>query len=116
MVPLKHAPPVTPPSPGLHRVRLDGGRLATAGGAAILDAVRDQVWASEASDMLVLGARVDAPGSSVDIPLGRLRCRRWMCCARNKLWWMTPEWGTSAGELPPETQVSGRSCGREGAA
>jgi Raffinose synthase or seed imbibition protein Sip1 len=27
-----------------------------------------------------------------------------MACARNKLWWMTPEWGTAVGALPSETQ------------
>jgi hypothetical protein len=31
-------------------------------------------------------------------------CTRWMACARNKLWWMTPEWGTTMDELPTETQ------------
>lgn len=36
----------------------------------------------------------------------QLHCKRWLCCARNKLWWMTPEWGRSARDLPPETQVS----------
>lgn len=35
----------------------------------------------------------------------QLHCQRWLCCARNKLWWMTPEWGKTARELPPETQV-----------
>ena len=37
--------------------------------------------------------------------LPQLHCKRWLCCARNKLWWMTPEWGTTARDLPPETQV-----------
>lgn len=44
-------------------------------------------------------------------PLLQLRCRRWLCCARNKLFWMTPEWGTSTRELPPETQVRLRQLG-----
>ena len=34
----------------------------------------------------------------------QLRCRRLLACARCKLWWMTPSWGTKAGDLPPETQ------------
>eukprot|EP00951_Prasinocladus_malaysianus_P022567 scaffold189543_cov37-Prasinocladus_malaysianus.AAC.1 len=50
----------------------------------------------------------------------QLRCHRLMCCGRNKLWWMTPEWGSKAKEkghlyglgalsgalqdIPPETQ------------
>lgn len=35
----------------------------------------------------------------------QLHCEQWLCCARNKLWWMTPEWGRTARELPPEAQV-----------
>jgi len=27
-----------------------------------------------------------------------------LCCARNKIYWMTPEWGTKASQIPPETQ------------
>lgn len=27
-----------------------------------------------------------------------------MAGARNKLWWMVPEWGSAASDLPPETQ------------
>jgi Raffinose synthase or seed imbibition protein Sip1 len=34
----------------------------------------------------------------------QLKCGRFLACARNKLWWMTPEWGTSAKQLPPEVQ------------
>ena len=34
----------------------------------------------------------------------QLRCRRFLAAARNKLWWMTPEWGRAGCELPPETQ------------
>jgi hypothetical protein len=34
----------------------------------------------------------------------QLRCRRFLAAARNKLWWMTPEWGRAGSELPPETQ------------
>ena len=34
----------------------------------------------------------------------QMRCSRLLACARCKLWWMTPSWGTKAGDLPPETQ------------
>ena len=34
----------------------------------------------------------------------QLICRRWMACARNKLWWMTPEWGKMGDAIPTETQ------------
>lgn len=33
-----------------------------------------------------------------------MKFKRYLACARNKLWWMTPEWGTSMHTLPPETQ------------
>jgi len=29
---------------------------------------------------------------------------RFLAAARKKLWWMTPEWGTASGDVPPETQ------------
>ena len=34
----------------------------------------------------------------------QLRCQRYLAAARCKLWWMTPEWGSSARDLTPETQ------------
>jgi hypothetical protein len=34
----------------------------------------------------------------------QLRCQRFLAAARCKLWWMTPEWGSSARDLTPETQ------------
>lgn len=34
----------------------------------------------------------------------QLKFTRFLACARNKLWWMTPEWGASLSSLPPETQ------------
>ena len=27
-----------------------------------------------------------------------------LCCSRNKIYWMTPEWGSRSSDLPPETQ------------
>lgn len=34
----------------------------------------------------------------------QLNFKRLLACARNKLWWMTPEWRTASWALPPETQ------------
>ena len=34
----------------------------------------------------------------------QLTSRRFVASARNKLWWMTPEFGTSAQDLPAEVQ------------
>lgn len=54
---------------------------------------------------LILGmSSPNGANSAVDVVLGSLRCRRWLACARNKLWWMTPEWGNQTTPLPPETQ------------
>jgi len=55
---------------------------------------------------LVLGLRspTGAARCAVDAVVGALRCARFLACARNKLWWMTPEWGTEAAQLPGETQ------------
>ncbi len=38
------------------------------------------------------------------VDYAQLKFTRFLACARNKLWWMTPEWGSDAGQLPPETQ------------
>jgi hypothetical protein len=34
----------------------------------------------------------------------QVRCKRYMALGRNKLWWMTPEWGSTLEGMPPETQ------------
>ena len=34
----------------------------------------------------------------------QLQCNRFLAAARCKLWWMTPEWGSGARALTPETQ------------
>ena len=36
----------------------------------------------------------------------QLICQRFLACARCKLWWMTPEWGSRALHIPPETQFA----------
>lgn len=43
-------------------------------------------------------------GSLTLLACAQLRCQRLLACARCRLWWMTPSWGTKAGDLPPETQ------------
>jgi len=55
---------------------------------------------------LVLGLQSPARAASpaTDAVVGQLRCQRFLACARNKLWWMTPEWGSDAAQLPGETQ------------
>ncbi|GLI71623.1 hypothetical protein VaNZ11_016892 [Volvox africanus] len=44
------------------------------------------------------------PTDLLDVVIGQLNFMRLLACARNKLWWMTPEWRTSTWALPPETQ------------
>ncbi len=42
--------------------------------------------------------------TTTPVLLPQLHFKRFLACARNKLWWMTPEWGSSLRALPPETQ------------
>ncbi|EFJ39617.1 hypothetical protein VOLCADRAFT_100758 [Volvox carteri f. nagariensis] len=44
------------------------------------------------------------PTDMLDVVIGQLNFKRLLACARNKLWWMTPEWRTASWALPPETQ------------
>ena len=39
---------------------------------------------------------------------------RLLACARIKLWWMTPEWGSKACDVPPETQFLLLQLGKGG--
>lgn len=61
---------------------------------------------AQAGRPLVLGLRspTSSARATTDAVVGALRCQRFLSCARNKLWWMTPEWGTEAAQLPGETQ------------
>jgi raffinose synthase len=85
---------------------LADGCISSTTGTPILEGVSSSAWVSSetGSEYLILGAEADGPVSLADFPLGLLRCKRWLACARNKLWWMTPEWGSVGSELPPETQ------------
>lgn len=51
-----------------------------------------------------LSLRTQRAASEHLVPVGRLGCKRFLACARQKLWWMNPEWGSSAAEIPNETQ------------
>eukprot|EP00775_Hariotina_reticulata_P012146 gene12146-12284_t len=84
--------------------KLDGDKVIDAvSGNVLLDSVAAgmQLNVKESRHgALVLGASShQGPSSSWDLSF-----RRFLACARNKLWWMTPEWGTSLHKLPPETQ------------
>jgi len=43
-----------------------------------------------------------------------LRCKRLLACARVKLWWMQPSWGSKGEDVPPETQFLLLELGPEG--
>uniref|UniRef100_A0A061S594 galactinol--sucrose galactosyltransferase n=1 Tax=Tetraselmis sp. GSL018 TaxID=582737 RepID=A0A061S594_9CHLO len=59
---------------------------------------------SKEAGALVLSLSTNQEASTVDFELGRLACCRFLALARCKLWWMTPAWGSTAKDVPPETQ------------
>lgn len=44
------------------------------------------------------------PRATADAVLGSLRLDRFLACARKKIWWMIPNWGSHAKDLVGETQ------------
>lgn len=72
----------------------------------IVDNLSPLMFQSEKeSNSIILGSRAEEETSKFEFCFGSLRCSRWMCSAKNKLWWMTPSWGKSLQHIPPETQV-----------
>ncbi|WPT16970.1 Putative galactinol--sucrose galactosyltransferase 2 [Picochlorum sp. SENEW3] len=63
------------------------------------------VTVSDTSDQhVILGLRSEQEDSIFMAHLGIVASRRWVCSAKNKLWWMTPSWGSDISYLPIETQ------------
>nr|UAD82042.1 raffinose synthase 2 [Trebouxia lynnae] len=61
--------------------------------------------AEKDSDGIVLGVvSAEGPVALHDINLGELHCSTFVSSARNKIWWMTPHWGSQAQDILPETQ------------
>ena len=91
-------------------VRLQHGSLfATVGGVEyeLLRDAQNTVHASGTSDergLFLDFAGVPNRGEHV-ASLGQLFCERFMAASRTKRWWMGPNWGSSAAEVPVETQV-----------
>ncbi|KAK9800807.1 hypothetical protein WJX73_008418 [Symbiochloris irregularis] len=85
-------------------VHVQGENLVTADGHVILEGLPSIFRSHTAEGHLILGTTAPEQTHQFDTPLGVLHCNRFLACARCKLWWMTPEWGSSAGQLPPETQ------------
>ena len=87
-------------------IGLEGGSVVVGDGLVVLSGVTPLASQHTAGSFLTLGLEASSGETHLeDFPLGTLHCTRWLCCARNKLWWMTPEWGTTTRELPPEGQV-----------
>jgi len=75
-----------------------------------MDVLRDvdtaAVTVSDTSDQhIILGLKSEKQESTFMAYLGTVASRRWVCSAKNKLWWMTPSWGNDIAYLPIETQV-----------
>eukprot|EP00877_Chromochloris_zofingiensis_P013756 jgi/Chrzof1/8634/Cz03g18110.t1 len=96
--------------PSMIPLSLQGDKIAAASGTGptVLEKLRDGMSLNQresADGALVFGCTsTQGPASLIDSTIGSLRFRRYLACARNKLWWMTPEWGTSLNVLPQETQ------------
>ena len=65
---------------------------------------------------MFLGARLQRTGAPYHrLRLAQtLRCKRLLACARVKLWWMQPSWGSRGEDVPPETQFLLLELGPEG--
>ena len=92
-------------------IRLQHGSLfATVGGVEyeLLRDAQNTLHASGISDER--GLFLDFSGATDRgehvASLGQLSCERFMAASRTKRWWMGPNWGSSAAEVPVETQVS----------
>ncbi|EFN59497.1 hypothetical protein CHLNCDRAFT_138126 [Chlorella variabilis] len=83
------------------------GQVTVGDGLVLLDRITPlaRVQHPASTDMVLLSLAASQGATAIeDFSLGVLHCKQWLCCARNKLWWMTPEWGKNARDLPPETQ------------
>jgi hypothetical protein len=81
---------------------IDSTRVYVNDAEVVTKQVTKQV--TSACAFVVLGVDASFPAASLEVRIGALSCSRWMGCAKNKLWWMTPSWGVQAGEVPLETQ------------
>ncbi|KAF8055925.1 RFS2 [Scenedesmus sp. PABB004] len=94
--------------PSIVPLQLDGDAVRDACGRVLLERASARLSLNPRESRhgaLVFGASSEqGPAASWDVVLGQLKFTRFLACARNKLWWMTPEWGSSGGALPPETQ------------
>ncbi|KAL4442956.1 hypothetical protein ABPG77_008447 [Micractinium sp. CCAP 211/92] len=91
---------------GSKEVCLEGGCLL-AGGTPVLEKVAPGASVrpdSGAGAVLEFTASAGRPTARADIDLGKLCASRFLALGRTSLWWCTPAWGTSAEQVPEETQ------------
>ncbi|KAK9915311.1 hypothetical protein WJX75_007444 [Coccomyxa subellipsoidea] len=89
-------------------VKYADGALS-AGGCAFIQKLGPSFFlnaeaAPDVGILLGLMASDGRPTSIEETTLGQLACDRFLACARIKIYWMAPEWGASADQLPHETQ------------
>ncbi|KAL2945023.1 putative galactinol--sucrose galactosyltransferase 1 [Bienertia sinuspersici] len=92
------------------KVRVSNKKLMVLGKELLLD-VHDNVYLTQSSagagtgmGDAFIGVESDGLGSRRVFPIGKLEGMRFMCVFRFKLWWMTQRMGTSAADIPSETQ------------
>lgn len=75
-------------------------------GKTLLSDVHDNITLSPAGlpHGAFLGAKASHSSHYHVFPLGVLEGHRFLCCFRFKLWWMTQRMGSSARDIPAETQ------------
>ncbi|XP_010272515.1 PREDICTED: probable galactinol--sucrose galactosyltransferase 1 [Nelumbo nucifera] len=84
------------------------GKLMVLGNCILSDVHENIVITPASGEALINGAFIgvtsDHSGSRRVFPVGKLEGLRFMCLFRFKLWWMTQRMGSSAKDIPFETQ------------
>lgn len=87
---------------------LQDDQVVTNFGLSLLEGVDSAALVNASESVmgdLVLGFHSKQGQTAIhDFVMGKLCCERFVSSARCKLWWMTPEWGSTAQDLVPETQ------------
>jgi len=86
---------------------LQDGNVETGTGTCVLRNLNGSLSARPATnetDALILDLQLSESSSQIDVPIAKLDCHRLLSAGRCKLWWMTPEFGSTAADITPETQ------------
>ncbi|KAG2488980.1 hypothetical protein HYH03_012421 [Edaphochlamys debaryana] len=104
------APSAAPLSPSVIQLAVQSGAVVAPelGYTVVLDmlhkAAAPNPEASRDGGVVLGVASPLGPVTTLDLTIGQLNFKRLLACARNKLWWMTPEWRSATWAMPPETQ------------